>query len=188
MGVTEPPVSPVAWIAHLATGSELVDARSQPATGLIRDSNSPLVAASRRGSRCRGYFMRVFRRASNGPWRSWSRAGRFAVGQRRRERGSLRWHDRNLTRLGFVVRCSKCEEPSRKAFDFRHEREIRGVWPAEIRCRISYVFISSSEGDRPRWLDAPPQRTICVHLEGSRRRKIRETCVACRLRAQEGRP
>jgi molybdopterin molybdotransferase len=71
VGVTEPPVSPVARIAHLATGSELVDAHSRrPA--LFAIATPRWLPPSWRKQGPRGYFMRVFRRASNRPWRSWS--------------------------------------------------------------------------------------------------------------------
>jgi molybdopterin molybdotransferase len=45
VGATEPRVSPLTRVAHLVTGSELVPANSEPPSGFIRDSNSPLVAA-----------------------------------------------------------------------------------------------------------------------------------------------
>ncbi len=44
VGVTQPLVSPQARVAHLVTGSELVPADSEPPSGFIRDSNSPLIA------------------------------------------------------------------------------------------------------------------------------------------------
>jgi molybdopterin molybdotransferase len=45
VGAARPLVSTPPRIMHLATGSELVTADSQPPPGFIRDSNSPLVAA-----------------------------------------------------------------------------------------------------------------------------------------------
>jgi molybdopterin molybdotransferase len=44
VGVPQPLVSSQARVAHLVTGSELVPADSEPASGFIRDSNSPLIA------------------------------------------------------------------------------------------------------------------------------------------------
>lgn len=44
-GAVEPLVSPRVRAAHLSTGSELVSAAETPASGFIRDSNTPLIAA-----------------------------------------------------------------------------------------------------------------------------------------------
>lgn len=45
LGVSQVPVSPLARVAHLVTGGELVDLDQAPANGQIRDSNSPLIAS-----------------------------------------------------------------------------------------------------------------------------------------------
>lgn len=45
VGATRPLISPQVRAAHLVTGSELVPADTEPPSGFIRDSNSPLVSA-----------------------------------------------------------------------------------------------------------------------------------------------
>jgi molybdopterin molybdotransferase len=45
LGLTRPKVSPPARVAHLTTGNELVAPEKEPRPGMIRDSNSTLVAA-----------------------------------------------------------------------------------------------------------------------------------------------
>ncbi|HUC86289.1 MAG TPA: gephyrin-like molybdotransferase Glp [Candidatus Acidoferrales bacterium] len=45
LGVTRPKVSPLVRVAHFATGNELVAPDKKPRPGMIRDSNSSLVAA-----------------------------------------------------------------------------------------------------------------------------------------------
>lgn len=45
VGAAEPLASPRLRVAHVSTGSELVDVGEQPGAGSIRDSNSPLLAA-----------------------------------------------------------------------------------------------------------------------------------------------
>lgn len=74
LGVSQVSVSPLARVAHLVTGGELVDVDQAPANGQIRDSNSPLIASllssfpaqlvwQKRVGDSRDYFMEALRHA-----------------------------------------------------------------------------------------------------------------------------
>src|SRR4029077_8832637 len=189
VGVTEPPVSPVARIAHLATGSELVDARSQPATGLIRDSNSPLVAAlvAEAGAE-RVFHARVSESVEQAVAELEPVQADLLLVSGGASVGAYDGTIEILTRLGFVVRCSKVKSRPGKPLIFATKGKsaafgLPGNPLSHFVC--FHLFVR-------RAIDAmtgrPPQRTICVHLEGSPPpQDPRETWWPARLRAQEGR-
>jgi molybdopterin molybdotransferase len=190
VGVTEPPVSPVARIAHLATGSELVDARSQPATGLIRDSNSPLVAAlvAEAGAE-RVFHARVSESVEQAVAELEPVQADLLLVSGGASVGAYDGTIEILTRLGFVVRCSKVKSRPGKPLIFATKGKcaafgLPGNPLSHFVC--FHLFVR-------RAIDAmagrPPQRTICVHLEGGSPppQDPRETWWPARLRAQEGR-
>jgi molybdopterin molybdotransferase len=108
VGASEPLVSPRARVAHLVTGSELVAANSEPPPGFIRDSNSPLIAALLAEAGANRTFHRHVSESVEASVAALKNedadllliSGGASVGAYDGTRETL-------TRLGFVVHCSK---------------------------------------------------------------------------------
>jgi molybdopterin molybdotransferase len=189
VGASEPLVSPVARVAHLATGSELVEACLQPDTGFIRDSNSPLVAAlvAEAGAE-RVFHSRLSESIDQAVTELTPVRADVLLISGGASVGAYDGTSEILTRLGFLVRCSKVKSRPGKPLIFATKGKcaafgLPGNPLSHFVCFHLFVrrAIDAMAGRSPR-------RTIHVHLEGrSPAKDPRETWWPARLRACEGR-
>jgi molybdopterin molybdotransferase len=187
VGAPEPLVSPEAKVAHLVTGSELVAANSEPVAGFIRDSNSPLVAALLAEAGANRTFHRHVSESVEEAVAALKNvdadllliSGGASVGAYDGTREIL-------TRLGFVVRCSKVKSRPGKPLIFATREAcaafgLPGNPLSHFVCFHLFVRraidVMSSRS---------PRRTIFVRIEGEPPQPDpRETWWPAAVRAEE---
>jgi molybdopterin molybdotransferase len=167
VGATQPLLSPEARVAHLVTGSELVPANTEPLSGFIRDSNSPLIAAllAQAGAR-RTFHRHVSESVEDAVEALKSVDADLLLISGGASVGAYDGTMEILTRLGFVVHCSKVNSRPGKPLIFA----TRGVCAAfglpgnplsHFVC--FHLFVR-------RAIDViagrSPQQTISVRIEG----------------------
>ena len=187
VGAPEPLVSPEPRVAHLVTGSELVPATSEPPPGFIRDSNSPLVDALVAEAGANRVFHRHVSESVEEAVTALKNvdadlllvSGGASVGAYDGTREIL-------TRLGFVVHCSKVKSRPGKPLIFATKGAcaafgLPGNPLSHFVC--FHLFVR-------RAIDAmsnrSPQRTIFVRIEGEPPQPDpRETWWPAKVRAEE---
>jgi molybdopterin molybdotransferase len=188
VGATEPLVSPEARVAHLVTGSELVCANSEPPSGFIRDSNSPLVAALLAEVGAKRTFHAHVTESVEEAVAALSKvdadvlliSGGASVGA----------HDGTreiLTRLGFVVHCSKVRSRPGKPLIFatRSSCAAFGLPGNPLSHFVCFHLFVRRAIDL--MTGRPPRRTISVRIQGETPRPdARETWWPARVHTEGG--
>ena len=187
VGVSEPFVSAEVRVAHLITGRELVPAKSEPPPGFIRDSNSPLVAALLAEAGASGTYHRHVSESVEEAVAALKNvdadllliSGGASVGA---YDGTME----TLTRLGFVVHCSKVRSRPGKPLIFatRDACAAFGLPGNPLSHFVCFHLFVRRAIDL--MSSRFPRRTIFVRIEGEPPRPDpRETWWPAKVRAEE---
>ena len=187
VGAPEPLVSAEVRVAHLVTGSELVPANSEPPPGFIRDSNSPLVAALLAEAHANRTFHRHVSESVKEAVAALENvdvdllliSGGASV-------GAYDGTEEILTRLGFVVHCSKVRSRPGKPLIFatRDACAALGLPGNPLSHFVCFHLFVRRAIDV--MSSSSPQRTIFVRIEGEPPQPDpRETWWPAKVRAED---
>jgi molybdopterin molybdotransferase len=188
VGATEPLVSPEAKVAHLVTGSELVSAASEPPSGFIRDSNSPLVAAllAEVGAK-RTFHHQVSESVEEAVAALRELDADVLLISGGASVGAYDGTTEILRRLGFAVHCSKVRSRPGKPLIFatRGSCAAFGLPGNPLSHFVCFHLFVRRAIDV--MTGRPPRHTILVRIQGEEPRPDpRETWWPARVRALEG--
>ena len=187
VGAAEPLVSAEVRVAHLVTGSELVPANSEPPPGFIRDSNSPLVAALLAEAHANRTFHRHVSESVKEAVAALENvdvdllliSGGASV-------GAYDGTEEILTRLGFVVHCSKVRSRPGKPLIFatRDACAALGLPGNPLSHFVCFHLFVRRAIDL--MSSRFPRRTIFVRIEGEPPQPDpRETWWPAKVRAED---
>ena len=188
VGLARPLVSPRVRVAHVVTGSELVEVGDQPHEGAIRDSNSPLILALVREAGAERVFhgrtservdetVALLERVDSDMILI---SGGASVGAHDGTRDILR-------QLGFTVQCDKVKSRPGKPLIFatKGAQVAFGLPGNPLSHFVCFQLFVRRALDRLAGL--PPSRTVAVHLEDRPAPDARETWWPAVVGADAGR-